>query len=286
MTLPNELLKRMGIVPLSLEAFTNHEDGAPYEVWRVETEAGPFVLKKAKGHELPIYLSFLNEPLAGAPRLLKTAAWKGEDYLLLKYCEGEDLLRLDREALIKTIDALVSLQERFWENEGMAGIGLTVSAAFEKVKERGRYLGDAVPEEAYRAFLALFERLPRTLCHGDLLPFNVRLSEREAVLLDWEVGGILPYLLPLARLLAHAEEKECALFFVKEADKDFAIDYYYKKLPGPKGIAYSDYRRTLDYFFLYEYCEWIMLGNRYPDVDAERYRSYCEKAKRLLDALT
>ncbi len=282
MKVPNEILTGMGITPLALRAFTSPEDGAPYEVWRVETEEGAFVLKKAKGYELSVYRGFLEEPLEGAPRLLKTASYEGEDYLLLEYCDGNDLLRLDRGALIKTIDALVSLQERFWEDESRAETGLTVSVALDKARERGRYLGDAVPEKAYEDFLICFERLPRTLCHGDLLPFNVRLSEKGAALLDWEVGGILPYLLPLARLLAHTEEREDAFFFLREEDKAFAIDYYYEKLPRRKGIAYSDYRDALDSFFLYEYCEWIMLGNRYPDGNGERYRAYCEKTKRLL----
>ena len=52
-------------------------------------------------------------------------------------------------------------------------------------------------------------------------------------------------------------------------------------IPGlvSKGISYEDYRRTVDYFLLYEYCEWIMLGNKYPDEEIPRAREYLTKTK-------
>jgi hypothetical protein len=34
-----------------------------------------------------------------------------------------------------------------------------------------------------------------------------------------------------------------------------------------------------DIFLLYEYCEWIMLGNKYPDANQARYSAHLEKAK-------
>ena len=67
-----------------------------------------------------------------------------------------------------------------------------------------------------------------------------------------------------------------------EADKAFAVQYFYEHLVRDMGISCDEYRRTLDYFLLYEYCEWIMLGNRYEDADKERYAAYREKAHGLL----
>jgi hypothetical protein len=66
---------------------------------------------------------------------------------------------------------------------------------------------------------------------------------------------------------------------MKEDDKSFAIDYYFEKLVKHKGVSYEEYRRTLDLFILYEYCEWIMLGNKYEDADMDRFNSYLKKAK-------
>ena len=33
---------------------------------------------------------------------------------------------------------------------------------------------------------------------------------------------------------------------------------------------------------LYEYCEWIMLGNKYPDADMMRMKAYYKKAYELI----
>ncbi len=68
---------------------------------------------------------------------------------------------------------------------------------------------------------------------------------------------------------------------MKQADKDYAIEYYYEHLLKDKGINYDDYLKTMDYFLLYEYCEWVMLGNKYNDTDPERFKSYSIKAKDL-----
>lgn len=87
--------------------------------------------------------------------------------------------------------------------------------------------------------------------------------------IDWEYAGILPYPTSLARLIAHGEEDESAFFFMTQKDKDYAIDYYYEHLLKEKGIDYNAYRKTLDYFLLYEYCEWIMLGIEYNHTESE-----------------
>ena len=140
-------------------------------------------------------------------------------------------------------------------------------------------MNDSLLEQAYGGFLELYESLPRTLCHDDLLPFNVLVNGNKATIIDWEHAGILPYPTSLVRLIAHGREEEDAFFYMTEADKAFAIDYYYEHLVKSKGISYEDYRRTVDYFLLYEYCEWIMLGSKYPDEDIPRAREYLAIAK-------
>ena len=83
----------------------------------------------------------------------------------------------------------------------------------------------------------------------------------------------------------HGEEKEDALFYLKDEDRQFAIDYYYDKLIKSKDIPYDTYRRTMDLFFLYEYCEWIMLGNKYEDGDAAMLEKYTKIAHRHIEEM-
>ena len=70
-----------------------------------------------------------------------------------------------------------------------------------------------------------------------------------------------------------------------QADKDYAAEYYFEHLLKGKGIDYNDYRRTLDYFLLYEYCEWIMLGVKYNETGSERFQKYYAKAKEHIKSL-
>jgi hypothetical protein len=118
-----------------------------------------------------------------------------------------------------------------------------------------------------------------------LLPFNVISSNEKAVLVDWECGGILPYPTPFARLIAHGEENENALFYITEADKRFAINYYYQNLLAGKGILYTDWLNALEYFLFYEYCEWIFVGNKYHATDGEYFKKYSVIAKQQASKL-
>ena len=82
-----------------------------------------------------------------------------------------------------------------------------------------------------------------------------------------------------ARLVAHAEEVEDALFYMTNADKRFAIDYYYDNLLKEKGISYTNWLNTLEYFLFYEYCEWVFVGNRHNATDGKYYQKYLPIAK-------
>ena len=281
-----ELFRQLDL-PANAQAvpFQNAEDGSDYEVWKVTADGTHHVLKKAKEQELSVYSAFFKDVSAGAPRFLSSARWEGEDYFLMEYVEGEDLRRCTRPALTAALDALIHLQDRYWETDDFRSVGRSFEASLPGRENRGKYLADPELESAYAAFLRVYSTVPRTLCHDDLLPFNVLVREDSATIIDWEVAGILPYPTSLARLIAHGTEEPDAFFYMTEADRAFAIDYYYDHLLREKGIAYDDYRAALDYFLFYEYCEWIMLGVRYEDAPADRCRYYREKAKEHLPKL-
>ena len=282
-----EILARLGLPGIredELRPFTDGEDGTPYAVWHVRRGGESWVLKRAKGLELAVYRSFFRERRPYVPAFLGSVDCEGESYFLMEYCPGETLCRCDRPRLTLALDALTDMQEEFWQREELYDAGCTMERDLAAIADRGRYLGSARLERVYGDFVPLYRQTPRSLCHDDLLPFNV-LVGRRAVLIDWEYGGILPYPGPFARLIAHCREEEGSFFTMSREDRDFAIDYYYARLPAKHGISYEAYRRTLDYFLFYEYCEWIMLGNRYDSREDERYRSSLERAEALADRL-
>ncbi len=280
------LLGRPGVGEEQITAFTAEEDGAEYSVWLVDTGAEKCVLKRVKEHELEAYRCFFSEKKPYVPAFLGACEFGGAEYFLTEYFPGEIMSRCTREKLIKALDALTAMQDEFWQREDLYDAVVPLSLALRGIENRGRYLGSPKLEKVYAEFTRIFRETPRTLCHDDLLPFNLLIGEDRAVLIDWEYGGVLPYLSAFARLIAHGREDESYLFFMTQADRAFAIDYYYDNLVKKHGISFEEYRRTLDYFIFYEYCEWIMLGNRCDAKDDERYGYYMKLAEELAQKLT
>ena len=278
-----EILAKLGLPGITdeaIHAFTVEEDGSAYAVWRIDAGSGSYVLKRAKAFELETYRCFFRDKKPYAPAFYGSCAFGGAEYFLMEYCPGEDLRRCEREKLRKALDALIEMQEEFWQREELYDSALTLEQSLVGVENRGRYLGSKRLEEVYAAFVRIYQTTPRTLCHDDLLPFNLLIGER-AVLIDWEYGGILPYPTSFARLIAHGREEEGAFFYMTREDRNFAIRYYYDGLIKKHCIPYAEYRRTLDYFLFYEYCEWVMLGNRYDNRSDERYGYYLQLAEEL-----
>ncbi len=269
----------------SVEQFRNAEDGSPYDVWRVACSGAEFVLKKAKGKEKAVYRAFFPRATSGVPRCFGSVFAAGNDYLLLSSERGDELLRLGRDAVRAAVDALADIQNVFWGDTLRSADGITFEKAYGSCVKRGKYLCDSELEKCYARYLELYRCVPRTLCHGDLLPFNVLYDGERAVIVDWEEAGILPYPVSFARFIAHCFEGENEFFYMTDADKEYAKWYYYERFAKEKGIDEREYRRTLEYFIFYEYCEWIMLGNKYEDSDKSRFKKYFALAKALAEKL-
>lgn len=266
-------------------AFKHEEDGSDYAVWKIEEGGVTRVLKKTKKQEMDVYDAFLVSTECGVPRFYKSIEYDGELFILMEYIEGHNLQKCDRKSLTAVLDALTYLQNMYWEKRELQGIGYGFEVSLPERQKRGKYLNDAELERVYERYLRIYSDIPQTLCHDDLLPFNVLCAKERAVIIDWEYAGILPYPTSLARLLAHCEEDESAFFYMTQDDKDYAVEYYFEHLLKEKGIDYNAYRRTLDYFLLYEYCEWIMLGIKYNDTGNERFQKYYAKAKEHIKKL-
>lgn len=263
----------------SITRFYSEEDGEGYNVWRINAQGQAFVLKIAKGFEAETYQTFFNKSCPYAPRLYSTVHTDDADYLLMEYVLGNDLRKCARQDLIRALDSLIAMQDAHWMDTAHADCGQSFTRSLPGRRNRGNYLNDPQLEAAYGAFLREYAALPRSLCHDDLLPFNVLISGDRAVFIDWEYGGILPYPTSLARLIAHGEEQEDAFFFLKEEDKAFALTYYFEHFIQAKGIRRNEYLRSMKLFLFYEYCEWVYLGNKFRDTDSLRFRNYFHKAK-------
>lgn len=265
---------------IAVNQLKHEEDDAPYQVWRIDADGARYILKEAKEQEAEIYGQLLVGIEKSVPRIYETLAADEKMYLLMEYIDGEDLRNCSRRKLLLALDALIAMQKATWEKQELSAYGNSFTESLSKRKHRGNYLRDPLLEEAYGYFLQAYESAPRTLCHDDLLPFNLIVSDERAVLIDWECGGLLPYPVSFARLIAHGEDAETAFFYMTDADKEFAIDYYYQNLLKEKGIAYAEWRRSLDCFLFYELCEWVYVGHRYEATDGAYFQKYLPLAKK------
>lgn len=269
----------------SVKAFVSEEGGNEYLVWLVDNGCTKYVLKQAKAYEIDAYRCFFSDSQPYIPAFLGAFHYNGQEYYITEFFPGTDLRVCDRRRLTLVLDALAEMQNEFWERTELYDACVTMEKALEGIENRGKYLGSELLEKVYRKFERVFRETPRSLCHDDLLPINVLVNNERAVFIDWEYGGVLPYLSSFARLIAHGRENKDYYFYMSAEDREFAIAYYYDAVAKQHGISQEEFRRTLDYFLFYEYCEWIMLGNRYDSRDDERYGYYLNLAEKLAKKL-
>ena len=255
-----------------------------YSAWKISDGRGAYLLKAAGKRELGLYQR-LNNTSCALPHFYGAVTCYRKNYILLEFVEGRSLMRCRRADLVRALDAMIAFQNAFWGTGKRIGTG--VKAALAGCRKRRGFLPEEDLRRALDRFLDAYPALPRTLCHDDLLPFNLIVSDSRAVFIDWEECGVLPYPCMLVRLLAHGSEHGETPFFMTEADKLFAVGYYYEHLVRNKGIAYDEYIRTIDLFWFFELTEWIYVYRKYrrkPDPLYTYYLSSArEKAKEIAD---
>ena len=265
--------------PVSVMPFIREEDGDSCDAWKLEAPGITAVLKKITPREKATLEAFFSKGGCGIPRIYGFAQHAGDTYLLSEFFSGETLSHSNRKALTLALDALIQIQEQYWGNTALCDAGWTFEEQYAALQKRLPYMEDLAA--AYSAYLEANRSVPRTLCNDDLLPFNVLANEERAVILDWELGGILPYPCALARLLAFGEENTEFLFQMTRANKEFAVDYYYDRFLRSKGISRVQYIRDLKLFFFKEYSEWVYLARSTGDFSSPYYEKYYPKAKAL-----
>ena len=254
-------------------------------VWLVDNGCTKYVLKQAKAYEIDAYHCFFSDRQPYIPSFFGACHYNGQEYFITEFFAGTDLRVCDRKRLTLVLDALAEMQNEFWERTELYDACVTMEKALEGIENRGKYLGSELLEKVYRKFEGVFRETPRSLCHDDLLPINVLVNNERAVFIDWEYGGVLPYMGAFARLIAHGRENKDYYFYMSAEDRDFAIAYYFDAVAKQHGISQGEFCRTLEYFLFYEYCEWVMLGNRYDSHDDERFGYYLNLAEQLAKRL-
>ena len=273
------------------------EEGGFYSVWKAGSDSGrTYLLKKEKMPAEEEFYRQISGSTSAVAEYFGGTEYYGKRYFLTEFFEGETLSRCHRPALARALNALTDLQEPYWQDCPLQDEGLpqqkqlfpkgtTIKDAIESIRNRRPYLQDPLLEKTLDLYIRLYEKTERTLCHDDLLPFNILASEDRAVLIDWEYYGLLPYPVSFARLIAHTRPETDWDFVMSEEDRAFAIDYYFEHLVSRHGISYPDYRRTLDLFLFYEMTEWIYVCRKYHVRNPKRFRYAMDGAMKLAEKI-
>lgn len=241
-----------------------------YHAWKIREGEDQYLIKRTDSPvELAVYQA-VSSRTDVLPRFYGSTSFRNKTYLLLEFVEGHDMMHAARDDLQAVLHAMVRLQDSFWNEP--ESIGESFTDVLEKNLKRKSYLSEPMLLEAFDRFETQYRTVPRTLCHDDFLPFNLITGRGRTVFIDWEYAGILPYPVMLARLLAHTSTNGETPFFMTPEDRDYAIAYYYDNLIARHGIAYADYRKTLDCFLFFERLEWVYVYRKYNKKSDTLYR--------------
>ena len=173
--LAERVLRAFGIKTMPEESwpFFAEEDGEPYAVWRLTWPDQRAVLKQTSPEERAVYETFFGRGGGPVPEIYGFTAFGEHLYMLMEYVEGETLSHCAREKMIPALDALIDIQDQWWNDAdpGHARVGYDFDACLASLEKRLPYMGEL--QDTYRDYLEAFRAVPRTLCNEDLLPFNV-----------------------------------------------------------------------------------------------------------------
>ena len=265
---------------LSIERRKYEDYEGYYNVWEVVSNNNSYILKQATIEELNNYNKLNSDSL---PKLYGHTKYYNKTYILIQFINGINLNEATKENVIKTLDSLISIQEKYWNHSGI--IGISFEEKLSKVIKRKEYLCDEILEKAYDKFINIFTSCEITFVHDDLLPFNVIINNEKCKLIDLEYIGILPYPLSICRLITHCKDEKDYIFYMKEEDKQFAIDYYYTNFIEKHNIEKGKYLKTIKSFMFYEFTEWVFVYNKYNKSKDQRYEYYYLNSKKLAEEI-
>lgn len=162
------------------------------------------------------------------PEVFEIFSEAEKHYVLMQVVEGVDARGCDRiqaanigrelgkiQSFYLTDGGHTEAAERYWEffegfYEKLKGFFPDIDDVWEGVKQR-------------------FFEVPQTLIHEDLLPINVLLEGDKPWFIDWEMAGIYPYFLDLARF-AYIYYDVVGAFYISAESAEAFIEAYYEEM--------------------------------------------------------
>lgn len=276
-TIKNIVNKIKNINILDIKQIKNEDGDDFYNVWMIVSDNNSYILKRSTENEISNYNVLLNIPI---PKYYGNLKYYNKLYILIEYLDGDNLMNGNLYKCTKAIDTIIEINKKYLNNE------VELSDTFDKelirINKRLEYLNDELLERKYLEFIDVYKKTIKTVCHNDLLPFNMIIVNNIAYLIDLENIGYLPYLLMFARFIAHYKDIKGYLFYLEDSVKEYLIKYYYDNFVSLLNKSYEEYLYELDLFLFFEYTEWVYVYNRYNIKKDERFNYYLSKCYEII----
>lgn len=221
---------------IHIERFHDNGEGVDrtYNVYKIISDKQTYILKKSDDNEIEVYEKFLENKNLPVPKLEGWACVNKKNWILIEYIDGVDLRVFNKDMAYGCADSLSRIFNMYWQEKDFEENKL--DNRFERYWIRINRRSECLINEpklssAYRLFLDRQLVCPRTLCNGDFLQCNVIENNKDIILIDWALGGIMPYSLDVARLIAHGSEKYSPFpFYMTDEYRKIFLKGVYDKL--------------------------------------------------------
>lgn len=224
-----------------------------FDTYYVSTTERQYVMKLVDDLELFNYKTYIRNSGLPVPDLINFLEGDSK-WILIEKIDGSDLTEMT-DALTETAAlSLSKIQNAFWQNDRDTA---RFHVYWKRILKRAQYVAeDELLRTAYQLFLDRQLTCPRTLSMGDCLQENGISYKGTVYFVDWGFGGIMPYSLDIARLIAHgSEERKPFPYYMTQMQKERFIDLIYEKLD--RKPARDVYLRDIKLAVLNEYIEFM-----------------------------
>lgn len=202
-----------------------------YDVYLIKIQDQTRILKQLgeRRFDKVKYDAYFKGKGFAVPEIFENVSVDGKDYVIMEMIEGSDARHCSAEDAAKVGLELGRIQSFYLTNGGH-----TETAEYywnrylEKYYKKLKVIFTDI-DDVWEMAKQRFYEVPQTLIHDDLLPINVLIRDDRPWIIDWEIAGIYPYFLDLARFAYVFCSVDEQFFISKESAKAF-IDAYYEEL--------------------------------------------------------
>ncbi len=241
-----------------------------YSVYKVTVDDRTYVLKRTDKEEADIYEKYLKASELPVPQYYGSF-YDGKNYwILIEFICGNDIRDFKEEYAHECAVSVTQIMNRYWVQHDRTDSRYI--RYMDRITKRCECLdNEPILERTYRIFIDRQRDCPLTLSNGDFLQFNGISRNSQIILIDWGFGGIMPYALDIARLIAHGTEDKITFpFYMTDSYRAKYVDEVYRLMNNPPDR--EQYNRDISLAVLNEYIE--MIERELGDSTLERDRTF------------